>query len=98
MLNSKQRAYLRGLGNTIPALYQIGKDGINENMVTLINDALEANELIKVHVLENSMMSTKEACYELAEKTKADGVQIIGSKFILYKESVNNKKIELPTK
>lgn len=98
MLNSKQRAYLRGLGNKIPALYQIGKDGINDNMVMLIEDALEANELIKVHVLENSMMSTKEACYELAERANAEGVQIIGNKFILYKESVNNKQIELPRK
>lgn len=98
MLNSKQRAYLRGLGNKIPALYQIGKDGINDNMVKLIEDALEANELIKVHVLENAMISTKEACYELAERTSAEGVQIIGNKFILYKESVNNKQIELPKK
>ena len=96
MLNSKQRAYLRGLGNKIPALYQIGKDGINDNMVKLIEDALEANELIKVHVLENSLMDTREACFELAERAGADSVQIIGNKFILYKESVNNKKIELP--
>ena len=51
MINSKQRAYLRGLANREPALYQVGKDGINDNMVALILDALEARELIKVHVL-----------------------------------------------
>ena len=61
MINSKQRAYLRGLANREPALYQVGKDGINDNMVALILDALEARELIKVHVLENSMLTAREA-------------------------------------
>ena len=96
MLNSKQRAYLRGLANSIPALYQIGKGGINENFVSLINEALEAKELVKVHVLENSMSDVRELCNELAELTNSDPVQVIGSKFILYKESVDNKNIILP--
>ncbi len=95
MLTSKQRAKLRGMANTIPALYQIGKDGINENMVKQFQDALEAKELIKVHVLENSMMDTREAAEEAAAAVGADTVQIIGSKFVLYKASKENPKIEL---
>lgn len=89
-MTSKERAYLRGLANRVPALYQIGKDGINDNMVILINDALAARELIKVHVLENSMMSTREAAEELAACTDSQVVQVIGNKFILYKWSKEN--------
>lgn len=95
MINSKQRAYLRGLANKIPALYQVGKDGVGENMIELINDALEARELIKAHVLDNAFMTAREAAVELAEATNADVVQVIGNKFVLYKESKENKKIEL---
>ena len=89
-MTSKERAYLKGLANRIPALYQIGKDGINDNMVTLINDALAARELIKVHVLENSMMSTREAAEEMADRTASQVVQVIGNKFILYRMSEKN--------
>ncbi len=89
-MTSKERAYLRGLANQVPALYQVGKDGITDNMVTLINDALAARELIKVHVLENSMMSTREAAEEMAIRTASQVVQVIGNKFIIYKLSEKN--------
>ncbi len=95
MLTSKQRAKLRGMANTIPALYQIGKDGITENMVKQFADALEAKELIKVHVLENALMDTREAAEMSAEAVGADTVQVIGSKFVLYKPSKENPQIEL---
>lgn len=95
MLTSKQRAKLRGMANSIPALYQIGKDGITENMVKQFDDALEAKELIKVHVLENAMLSTREAAEEAAAAVGADTVQVIGSKFVLYKPSKENPKIEI---
>ena len=95
MLTSKQRAKLRSLANSIPALYQIGKDGITENTIKQFNDALEANELIKVHVLENSLMGTREAAEEAAEKSSAQVVQVIGNKFILYKQSANNPVIQI---
>lgn len=98
MINSKQRAYLRGLANTVPALFQVGKDGVTENMIMLINDALESRELIKVHVLDNSFMSARDAATELSQPTKSDVVQVIGNKFVLYKESVDNRTIILPTK
>ena len=89
-MTSKERAYLRGLASKIPSLYQIGKDGIGENMVELISDALLARELIKVHVLENSLLGIREAAEELAERTGAQVVQVIGNKFVLYKRSEKN--------
>jgi len=95
MLTSKQRAYLRGLANTEKAIMQIGKGGISENLVKTVSDALEARELIKLTVLENCMYTPKEAANELAEACGADVAGVIGRKIILYRESVNNKKIEL---
>lgn len=95
MLTSKQRAKLRGLANSIPALYQVGKDGITENMLRQFSDALEANELIKIHVLENSLLDTREAANIAADAIGADPVQVIGNKFVLYKKSLNNSVIEI---
>ncbi|MBO5204085.1 MAG: ribosome assembly RNA-binding protein YhbY [Clostridia bacterium] len=95
MLTSKQRAYLRGLANGIPAIMQIGKGGIGENLIKTVSDALEARELIKLTALENSMESPKEIANALADATDADVVGVVGRKIILYRESVNNKKIEL---
>ena len=96
MLSGKQRAYLRSLANDMPAIFQIGKGGISDNYINQINDALEVRELIKVHVLNNSLMETREVCHELAELTRAEPVQVIGRKFVLYKESKDNKTIRLP--
>ena len=95
MITSKQRAYLRGLANGIPAIMQIGKGGIGENLEKTVSDALEARELIKLTVLENCEYTTREAADAIAEATGADVVGVIGRKIILYRESVNHKKIEL---
>lgn len=95
MITSKQRAKLRSLANSVPALYQVGKDGITENMLRQFSDALEAKELIKVHVLDNSLMDTREAANEVADAIGAEPVQVIGSKFVLYKKSKNNPTIEI---
>ena len=95
MITSKQRAYLRGLANSMPAIMQIGKGGITENLVTTVSDALEARELIKLTVLENSMETPREVADALAEAVRADVVGVIGRKIILYRESVKHKKIEL---
>ena len=95
MLTSKQRAYLRGLANQEKAIMQIGKGGIGENMAKTVSDALEARELIKMSVLENCEYSPKKAANELASLTNADVVGVVGRKIILYRESVNNKRIEL---
>jgi len=96
MITSKQRSYLRRLANEIDPIFQIGKGGINENMIKQFNDALEARELIKVTVLKNAMADTSDICHQVAEMTGADVVQVIGNKFVLYKESKENKVIELP--
>lgn len=95
MITSKERAYLRGLANGIPAIMQIGKGGIGENLIKTVSDALEARELIKLTVLENSMETPKDMANALAEATGADVVGVVGRKVILYRESANSKKIEL---
>ncbi|MDO4812957.1 MAG: ribosome assembly RNA-binding protein YhbY [Eubacteriales bacterium] len=91
-LTSKQRAYLRGLGNTLEPIVIIGKDGIGENLVKQANDALEARELIKCRVLENSMLTAREACDELSALTRSEQVQVIGTKFILYRPTHKKDK------
>lgn len=95
MLNSRQRAQLRGLANDMETILQVGKSGISENTVQQVNDALEARELIKLRVLQTSPLSSREAADELAKATGADVVQVIGTKFILYRESKDNKTIRL---
>lgn len=95
MLNSRQRAQLRGMANDFETILQVGKMGISENTVKQVDDALEARELIKMSVLETSPLTAREAADELAQKVKADVVQVIGRKFILYRESRDNKTIKL---
>ena len=94
-MTSKQRAYLRGLANGIDAIIQVGKDGIGENLAKTVSDALEARELIKLTILENSEFTPREAADELAAATGADVVTVIGRKIVLYRESKTKKKIEL---
>ena len=96
-LTSKQRAQLRGLANGIDTIVHIGKDGIGENLTRQANDALEARELIKCRVLENSMLTSREAAEELARATRSEVVQVIGTKFVLYRQNTNiaKRKIEL---
>lgn len=96
MLTGKQRSYLRSLANNIDPIFQVGKGGINDNMVKQFNDALEARELIKVSVLKNSLDDTRKICNEVAELTSSEVVQVIGNKFVLYKESKENKVLVLP--
>lgn len=95
MLTSKQRAYLRSLSVHIDTIFQIGKGGITENMTEQISNALEARELIKLRVLENSGYTSREAAEEIAEIVGADVVQTVGTRFVLYRESQKHKKIEL---
>lgn len=94
-MTSRQRAYLKGLANKIDARYQLGKDGIDGNFTSMIDKALEAKELIKVHVLNNSDLSAKDACNEICRLTKAYPIQVIGSRFVIYRESKENPQISL---
>ena len=100
MITSKQRAYLRKLANGLDPIFQIGKDGITDEALTQMALALEARELIKVHILETALLDTKETVNIVAEKLKAEPVQAIGSKFVIYKRAnkEKNRKIELPKK
>ena len=91
-LTSKQRAQLRGIANTIDTIVIIGKDGITDNLVKQANDALEAREIIKCKVLENSMLTAREACDELSRLTRSEQVQVIGTKFVLYRQHYDKAK------
>lgn len=91
-LTSKQRAQLRGLANSIDTILHVGKDGIGDNLVKQADDALEARELIKGKVLENSMLSAREGAEELAKATRSQVVQVIGTKFVLYRETHSKEK------
>ena len=95
MLTSKQRAYLRSLANSLDPIFQVGKGGISEEMCTQIGNALEARELIKARVLDNSGYTAREAADVIAEQIGADVVAVLGLKFVLYKESKKHKRIEL---
>lgn len=90
MITSKQRAKLRGIANNIDTIFQVGKSGIIDTLVAQIDDALAAREIVKVKVLENAPISARAAAGEVAEKIGCDIVQVIGTKFVLYKR--NNKK------
>lgn len=98
MITSKQRAFLRKEANGLTPIFQIGKGGITDELIKQLDNALEARELIKVHVLETAMLDIKAACNDIAQKLGAEPVQAIGSKFVLYRqaEKKENRIIELP--
>lgn len=96
IMTSKQRAYLRGLANTIPAILQIGKNGISENLVKQVDDALEARELIKLTVLETSPEETIDIANSLAQSTNSELVQTVGNKITLFRPRKKDSKINLP--
>ena len=89
MLNSRQRAQLRAMANGLDTIVHIGKDDVTETLAAQVNDALKARELIKCRVLNNSMLSAREACDLLCEKCGADPVQVIGTRFVLYRRNPN---------
>ena len=95
-MTSKQRSYLKGLAMNIDPVFQIGKASLTPEFTESINEVLEARELVKISVLKNCMDEPKELASVLAERTHSEVVQIIGKKIVLYKESKNKKKIELP--
>ena len=95
MLTSKQRAKLRSIATSLDTIFQIGKGGISDETVKQIENALEARELIKARVLENSGYTAREAADLLGEATDADVVAVTGTRFVLYRESKTKKRIEL---
>ena len=98
MLTSKQRAYLRGLANSLEPVLIVGKEGVTDNVVQEAENALRTRELLKGRVLETALMTAREACDVIAERVGADGVQAIGSKFVLYRKNTDipdEKRIKL---
>lgn len=94
-MNSKQRAYLRSLSSTISPIFQVGKNEISPELVEGINQALEARELIKIHVLKNCFTDPKEIANTIAERTHSQVVHVIGKMIVLYRVSKDNPKISL---
>ena len=95
MLTSKQRATLRALSQSLDTIFQIGKGGITEEICNQIANALEARELIKARVLDNSGYTAKEAAECIAEAVECDVVSCVGTRFVLYRESKKKKRIEI---
>lgn len=92
-MNSKDRAYLRSLANTMEPIFQVGKSGINDNLVKQVIDALEARELIKITVLETAPEDAKEVAEKLANNTNSTVVQVLGRKITLYRKRTKDSKI-----
>ncbi len=95
-MTSKQRAYLRGLANTIQPILQIGKSGISDNLIKQLDDALEARELIKISVLETAPDSVRSLGEEIAKANNYIYVQTVGCKITLYRARKKDSKIILP--
>lgn len=94
-MTGKQRASLRKIAANLQPIFQIGKQGVTENLMKQLDDALEAREIIKITILETAGESTKELCNEIAKELGAEPVQAIGNKFTIYRRSEKNPKIEL---
>ncbi len=96
MLTGKQKRYLRSLAHHLTPIFQVGKGGTNDHLVRHIEDAIESRELIKISVLNNCLDDPREIGAEIAEASGSELVQVIGKTIVLYKESKDNKQIELP--
>lgn len=95
-MTSKQRAYLMSLASTMDPVFQIGKSSLTPEITMAIEECFNTHELIKISILKNCFDDPKEIAYMIAERTRSQVVQVIGKKIVLYKESKDNKKIELP--
>ena len=95
-MTSKQRAYLKGLAINMDPIFQVGKSSLTPEFIEGVREAIDARELIKISVLKNCMDDPKEIAQVLAERTRSQVVQVIGKKIVLYKESKDRKRIELP--
>ncbi|MBR5702262.1 MAG: YhbY family RNA-binding protein [Oscillospiraceae bacterium] len=95
-MTGKQRAYLRAQANGLDTILYVGKGGITEAVIRQTEEALTARELIKGRVLEASLLTAREACEQLAEATGAEGIQTVGSRFVLYRPDPKEPKYVLP--
>ena len=95
-MTSKQRAYLRGLANTMETIMQIGKHGVTPETVEALDEMLESRELVKLNVLQNCDMAPAEAADALSGRTRAETVQVIGRKIVLFRQNREKPGIKLP--
>jgi RNA-binding protein len=91
MLTSKQKSELRSLANTLPALFQVGKDGVSANLTKTIGDSLTAHELVKISILKSCPTPVMEVALDISSACKCEIVQIIGKTVVLYRKSKDNK-------
>ena len=94
-MTTRQRAKLRSMGTILEPIVHIGKEGINDNLCQQAWDALEARELIKVTVQKNAPLDAREACAELCQRVHAEPVQVIGNRFVIYRQAREDSKIRL---
>jgi len=94
-MTSKQRAYLRGVANKVEPIFQIGKGGITENLITQLSDALEARELIKITVLKTAPDYARDLANEIAEETNSEVIQVIGNKITLFRQRKEKSRFEI---
>lgn len=95
-MTSKERAYLKSLAMTMDPIFQIGKASVTPENIEAIREAIDARELVKIHVLKNCVHDPRDIADLIAERTRSQVVQVIGKKIVLYKESKDNKRIYLP--
>ncbi len=96
MLTGKQRSYLKSVAHNLDPIFQLGKNGLTENFVKQVDDALYAREIVKISVLKNSVLDPTDVAVELVQRLNAEFVQSIGRRFVIYRESKDNKTIMLP--
>jgi len=96
VLTGKQRSYLKSIAHNLDPIFQLGKNGLTENFVKQVDDALNAREIVKISVLKNSVLDPTDVAVELVQRLNAEFVQSIGRRFVIYRESKDNKTIMLP--
>ncbi|KZE40059.1 RNA-binding protein [Bhargavaea cecembensis] len=96
MLTGKQKRFLRSEAHHLQPVFQVGKQGINDELISGISEALEKRELIKVAILQNAPEEKEDVAQVLSERTRAELVQLIGKTIVLYRESRDNKRLVLP--
>lgn len=96
MLTGKQRSFLKGKANTLDPMFQLGKNGLTESFIKQVDVVLESKELLKISVLNNSGLDAKEVAIEICDKLEAEYVQSMGNKLVIYRESKEEKIIQLP--
>ncbi len=95
-MNGKQRAYLRKLGHSLEPIFQIGKGGVTPELTNSVSEALEKRELIKLTILKNCMYEVKDVAETISGRTNSDVIQVIGRRFVLYRQSSEDPQIVLP--